>query len=442
MNSEWPLISIDELKRQVAIGPFGSRMKSDCYVSDGVRVVRGTNLMDGRELSGEFVFIPSEKAKELGNCNLVPGDLVFPHRGSIGEVGIIPEDRNKYILSSSLMKLSCDYTKAEPLFIYYFFKSAIGRFELLKNASQVGTPGIGQPLTSLKSIKLRLPPINQQKAIVSILTALDDRMDLLRKTNSTLEAIAQALFKSWFIDFDPVRAKAEGREPEGIDAETAALFPDSFEESELGLVPQGWKVGCVSDFACLKKGSINPLLTPDILFEHYSLPAFDSAQMPVFENGCSIKSNKTPLPDEAILLSKLNPRIPRIWLPVKHGDNAVCSTEFLAFSPVEVSSKEFIYSFFCSPEFSQRLCQMVTGTSNSHQRVRADQISALDAIIPTENLFIAFTNVVKPMFEKLFINRNQARTLATLRDMLLPRLISGQLTLPETKKTAEINEIK
>ena len=131
----------------IAIGPFGSRMKSDCYVEDGIPVIRGTNITGGPTFDGEFVYITEEKADTLGSSNVYQSDLVFPHRGSIGEVGIILEDK-RYVLSSSLMKLTCDREKVNPKFLYYFFKSSTGRHELLKNASQVGTPGIGQPLTS------------------------------------------------------------------------------------------------------------------------------------------------------------------------------------------------------------------------------------------------------------------------------------------------------
>lgn len=284
---------------------------------------------------------------------------------------------------------------------------------------------------NLNKIPIYCPSRELQLQIVDILGVLDDRINLLCETNATLEAIAQALFKSWFVDFDPVHAKAEGRPPEGIDSETATLFSDSFEETEFGLVPRGWRVGCISDFAQQKKGSVNPLASPDTIFEHYSLPAFDNGQSPMYEKGSEIKSNKTPLPQEVVLLSKLNPRIPRIWLPVRHGDNSVCSTEFLAFSPVGSSSKEYIYSFFCSPCFSQRLCQMVTGTSNSHQRVKPDQINAIHAVIPSDRVLTAFTEIVKNIFEKIFVNRNQVKILANLRNTLLPRLISGQLRLPD-----------
>jgi type I restriction enzyme S subunit len=284
----WVNSSIDDLraknKTSIAIGPFGSRMKSDCYVETGIPVIRGTNLTGGRAFEGEFVYITEEKANELGGANVYKNDLVFPHRGAIGEVGIISEDR-RYVLSTSLMKLTCNRKKAYPLFLYYFFKSKLGRHELLKNASQVGTPGIGQPLTSLKNIRLNLPPLNQQEEIAKILGSLDDKIELNRQINQTLEHIAQAIFKSWFVDFEPVKAKIQAKQNAQdleraamcaisgkTDAEldvfldastpeqrqqltaTAALFPDELEESELGPIPKGWGVKPLDAIAVYQNG--------------------------------------------------------------------------------------------------------------------------------------------------------------------------------------------
>ncbi|VVP60239.1 hypothetical protein PS903_06047 [Pseudomonas fluorescens] len=285
----------------------------------------------------------------------------------------------------------------------------------------------------IKALPITLPSLSEQRELAAFHGALGDRITLLRETNATLEDIVQTLFKSWFVDFDPVRAKVEGFEPEGMDATTAARFPDSFEESELGLIPRGWKAGCVADIAVQKKGAVNPLAAPNEWFEHYSLPAFDSGQSPVLEQGESIKSNKTPLPEEAVLLSKLNPRIPRVWLPVKHGGNAVCSTEFLAYSPRAGGSKELIYCLFSSAEFQQQLCQLVTGTSNSHQRVKPDQVLKLRLAIADDLLLIAFADIASPIFERIYVNRLKAETLTQVRNTLLPRLISGQLRLPEAE---------
>lgn len=283
MSKEWPVVTIDDIKspkkHSIVIGPFGSRMKSDCYVDSGVPVIRGTNIGLTAAFVNDFVYITEEKADELLSCNAYQDDLVFPHRGSIGEVGIV-DSSDRYVLSSSLMKLTCDIEKAAPKFIYYFFKSHLGRHELLKNASQVGTPGIGQPLTSLKSIELRLPPLRIQKSIAKILSDLDQKIQLNQQINQTLEEMAQALFKSWFVDFEPTKAKIAVLEAGGSeeDANLAAMqvisckttaeleqlktqnpenyqqlhttaqhFPAAMQDSELGEIPEGWEVSIIEN---------------------------------------------------------------------------------------------------------------------------------------------------------------------------------------------------
>jgi type I restriction enzyme S subunit len=135
----------------------------------------------------------------------------------------------------------------------------------------------------------------------------------------------------------------------------------------------------------------------------------------------------------AVLLSKLNPHIPRVWLPVDAGPHAVCSTEFLVFVPTAGASREFAYCSFVAVPFQERLRQLVTGTSNSHQRVKPEGVATLSAVVPPGQVLDAFTSVVRPVFERVGRNRLQAQTLATLRDTLLPRLISGQLRLPEAE---------
>ncbi|WP_374587472.1 restriction endonuclease subunit S [Ideonella dechloratans] len=286
-------------------------------------------------------------------------------------------------------------------------------------------------------LPVTLPPIGEQVRIADSLMLLDDRIDLLRQTNATLESIAQALFKSWFIDFDPVRAKAEGREPEGMDAATAALFPAEFEESALGLIPKGWCVGTFGDLAVLGKGSVNPMDFPTSTFEHYSLPAFDAGQLPILEEGASIKSNKTRVPRRAVLQSKLNPHIPRVWLIGDADKQAVCSTEFLPWMAREGASPALIYCTLRSPSFEAQVRTLVTGTSNSHQRVKPDQVASLAVVAAPPVVASAFAALVEPMLGKVLANRLKAQNLAELRDALLPRLISGKLRLPEAKVQLE-----
>jgi type I restriction enzyme S subunit len=439
MSSEWPLVSIDNIKAarsgSIAIGPFGSRMKSDCYVSNGVRVVRGTNLTGGRSFSGDFVFITSEKAEELNSANLLPNDLVFPHRGAIGEVGIVPNDGERYVLSSSMMKLTCAADGAHPDFIYYFFKSEAGRFELLKNASQVGTPGIGQPLTSLKQIKLKLPPVDEQRSIAAALRALDDRIALLREANATLEAIAQALFKSWFVDFDPVRVKQQGLAPAGLDEAAAALYPDSFEHSAFGLLPRGWRVEPVGQVV---EGIYDgPHATP---------PEADEG--PVFLGIKNLTGSGLDFAEVRHIAEADFAQWTRRVEP-QAGD-IVFSYEatlgFFALIPPELrcclgrrlalirprgggADGHFLFHQFVAAPF-QRLLERHTIQGATVNRIALKQFPTYPVLNPPDELKACFDSVVAPLWARIHENQAQAQTLASLRDTLLPRLISGQLRLP------------
>ena len=438
MSSEWPLVSIDNIKAtrsgSIAIGPFGSRMKSDCYVSNGVRVVRGTNLTGGRSFSGDFVFITPEKAEELNSANLLPNDLVFPHRGAIGEVGIVPNDGERYVLSSSMMKLTCAADGAHPDFIYYFFKSEAGRFELLKNASQVGTPGIGQPLTSLKQIKLKLPPVDEQRSIAAALRALDDRIALLRETNATLEAIAQALFKSWFVDFDPVRAKQQGLAPAGLDEARAALFPDSFEESALGLVPKGWSVQPVGDAVECVGGA-----TPDTKDPSYWSPEEHAWTTPKDLSGLPApvllsterrlstkgvaKIGSGLLPVGTLLMSS---RAPIGYLAIAQVPLAI-NQGYIAMPPGSLLPP--LYMLFWCRQNMEGIKARANGST--FMEISKKAFRPIPALVPSSPAIKAFLAVASPLFARLVSNEQQAQSLATIRDTLLPRLISGQLRLPE-----------
>jgi type I restriction enzyme S subunit len=202
VDETWGTATLDELKSPnpgaIAIGPFGSRMKAEVYVPEGVPVVRGNNLGPHKEFVGEFVHVSEEFAEKLGNSNIYDGDLVFPHRGNIGEVGIVTGGANAhFVLSTSMMKITVNRNRVDPLFLYYFFKSYLGRHELLKNASQVGTPGIATPLTSLRSIRVPVPPLKEQQAIACILGTLDEKIELNRRMNQTLEQGQRALWAIW-----------------------------------------------------------------------------------------------------------------------------------------------------------------------------------------------------------------------------------------------------
>lgn len=229
----------------------------------------------------------------------------------------------------------------------------------------------------------------------------------------------------------------EGRAPAGMDEETAALFPDELVESELGLVPKGWKVGVIGDLFALNKGTINPLRNPDVLYEHYSLPAFDQGQMPEVEMGVDIKSNKTSINSKCVLLSKLNPHIPRVWLPSRVNSNSICSTEFLPLMSRLTTSTSFVYAFLSSDIFINSLGQYTTGTSNSHQRIKPDVLLTEKALVPDLSVLVAYEKIADCLHERLKVAREQCSTLTKIRDAVLPRLISGKLRLTDDELEAQ-----
>ena len=439
MSSEWPTVSIGELADArpgaLAVGPFGSRMKADLYVPAGVRVIRGNNLGDGRRLKGNFVHVTTDVADSLASCCLIPGDLVFPHRGNIGEVGITPDDGRRYMLSTSLMKLSPNREKVDPLYLLYFFKSSTGRSALLINASQVGTPGIATPLKSLRGIELSLPPLEVQRAITVTLQALDDRITLLRETNATLEAIAQALFKSWFVDFDPVRAKMEGRAPEGMDEATAALFPDSFEETELGAVPRGWNLMPLAEAMeinptrKLKKGELAPYL--DMASVGTQGHVADAAVLREMGSGSKFVNGDT-------LLARITPCLENgktafvDFLP--EGKTGWGSTEFVVLRPRAPLPDYFAYLLCRHGAFREFAIQSMSGTSG-RQRIQNDVLGRYLVAVPTRAVAEAFGQTVSALQQRIAADHASSQTLSTLRDTLLPRLISGQLRLPEITTT-------
>jgi len=269
-------------------------------------------------------------------------------------------------------------------------------------------------LKDIRKLPIPMPPssvINKVSAIADVLT---NRIALLRETNTTLEAIAQVLFKSWFVDFDPVRVKQQGREPEGMDAETAALFPDSFEESELGLVPKEWGAGKVEQLLELAYGK--------------ALKASDriAGAIPVYGSG-----GVTGYHNEALV------NVPSIVIGRK-GTVGSLYWEDRPFFPIDtvfyVKTKEpLTYCFYQL----QRLGLEGMNTDGAVPGLNRNNVYRLPILLPTHDLLLAFDEIVSPLRQKIFANSEQAQTLATLRDTLLPRLISGQLRLPDANALIE-----
>ena len=311
----------------------------------------------------------------------------------------------------------------DPLFIYYNLSTR-------KTEIRTSAGGSAQPILNKKAfgqLDIQLPPPATQRAIAHVLGTLDDKIELNRRMNETLEAMARALFQSWFVDFDPVRAKAEGRDP-GLPNPLADLFPDRLVDSELGEIPEGWKSGRFGDVVEQLRDQENPLASPEVLFSHFSIPAFDDGQRAQTEPGENIKSQKSRVPPGVILLSKLNPEIERVWLAdVEPSARALCSTEFIVLRPLPPYERSFVYCLARSPAFRQQIETLVTGTSNSHQRAQADSILSLAVVLPPKPVAIAFDEATSPLLGQTLSCRRESRTLAAVRDSLLPKLLKGEV---------------
>jgi type I restriction enzyme S subunit len=237
-------------------GPFGSNLVSRDYVDRGIPVIRGQNMGD-RWIGGEFVYVTPDKADSLSANLARPGDIIFTQRGTLGQVALVPPGPfNLYVISQSQMKLTADQEIADPLFLYYQFMSPEQQEYMQRNAIQTGVPHTN--LGILRDTPIILPPLIEQKAIAGILGTLDGKIELNRRMNETLEGMAGAIFKSWFVDFDPVWAKAAGQQPPGLAPHIADLFPDEFEASELGEIPKGWREGTVGEGFNITMGQSPP----------------------------------------------------------------------------------------------------------------------------------------------------------------------------------------
>ena len=291
----------------------------------------------------------------------------------------------------------------------------------------------------ISDFKFLLPTVFEQETIALILGLLDDRITLLRETNTTLEAIAQALFKSWFVDFDPVRAKQEGREPEGMDADTAALFPDSFEESELGLVPKGWKIYAVYDLAQYINGAAYRTFEPNS--ECRGLPIIKIAELKAGVTSQTGYSDvKMPLKylidTKDILFSwSGNPDTSIDTFVWPHGE-AWLNQHIFRVVPKSDQDRSFILLTlkYLKPVFAEIARDKQT-TGLGH--VTVSDLKRLQVVQPNKQLLERWNELVDPILERAFFVEQKAQTLATLRDTLLPRLISGQLRLPDAEALIE-----
>jgi type I restriction enzyme S subunit len=428
MSRDWNWTTVDEIKAQTAhaisMGPFGSDIKTDNFVAHGIPVIRGVNLSKKRFNEEGFVFVSEEKANELKSANAYPGDIVFTHRGTLGQIGLIPSNSSykRYVISQSQMKLTCDSTKADPLFIFYYFRSPVGQRELLKHTSTTGVPALSHPLTSLKSIRVPLPPIVQQRAIADVLDCLDARIELNDKINATLEALTQAIFKHWFIDFE---FPNEHLEPYKSSA-------GKMKDSELGLIPEAWEAVRLADFISLDKGISykgkflsqqgNPMInlatiSPDYGFIRTGLKYYTGE----FRDKQKVRPGDVVIANTDITQRRDVLGSPAIVPDDLDSENILFTHHIFAVRNNSKIPNLFIYYLLKLKSYRDRVTGFATGTTV----LALPPDTVLDFLFakPDDETLKQF-NVFASLVHNLFASNNaESRNLATTRDILLPKLM-------------------
>ena len=242
-----------------------------------------------------------------------------------------------------------------------------------------------------------------QDRIAHFLLNIDEKIKVNNKINKNLEQQAQAIFKSWFVDFEPFN----------------------------GEMPHNWIVSRLGDIASIKTNSFSPVKNPDAQLEHYSIPAYDEQNYPVFESAAGVKSNKYILSKNSVMISKLNPDTKRVWRPMCLSELAVSSTEFIIFEAFNPAYRDFVFSIIDSAAFSDWMCAHTTGSTNSRQRTAPSATLEFQVALPDEKAIIDFCAIVTPMYNTIASNICENQKLAQLRDSILPKLMFGELDVSD-----------
>ncbi|MDF2393584.1 MULTISPECIES: restriction endonuclease subunit S [Aeromonas] len=412
MCSEWPLIPLRDFVDLLAGFAFKSTGYSDGQ--DDVRLLRGDNIAPGRVRWDGVKRWSRENAVGLERYALEPGDVVLAMDRPWIPAGLKVAQVQAADTPSYLVQRVARIRPASREDCSFLF--ALLSTPEFESYIQNVTTGTAVPHISAKQIldfEFRLPPAYVRAKVGEIVAALNERITLLRETNTTLEAIAQALFKSWFVDFDPVHARARGKQPAGLTPEVAALFPDSFEESALGLVPKGWAIGELQDLLVLQRG--------------FDLPA--SARTP---GAYPLIAASGPNGTHNVAMAK--------GPGVITGRSGVLGKVFLTLEdywPLNTTLwvKEFKHA---TPCYAYELLRMLDFSSfnagSAVPTLNRNHIHSLKYLLPSKALVREFESKAMVLHQRALANAKQAETLTTLRDTLLPRLISGQLRLPDAEQ--------
>ena len=414
---EWKEYSISDITEEIAMGPFGSNIKVDNFIDFGVPVLNGSNLQGFKLQEESFNYVSQEKADSLGKANAHRGDVVITHRGTLGQIVYIPQDSKfeQYVISQSQFRLKLKQDLIRPDFFVYFFHTPIGQHRILMNASQVGVPALARPTSTFKEVFVPVPPLETQNAIMAILSSLDKKIEVNKRLNDNLEHQAQALYKSWFVDFEPFK-------------------DNEFVKSELGMIPKGWSIQKAQDIFEINIGKTPPRKEKEWFTESTEdniwVSIADMGNCGVFISDSSEyltekairKFNILMVEKDSVLLSfKLT--IGRVAI----ADAKLTTNEAIArFILPDKSYREFLYLYLKRYEYGS-----LGSTSSIATAVNSKTIKGMKLLMPNADIIKSFSHKARPLFEQIRIKQQESRRLSQLRDALLPRLMSGELKVNE-----------
>jgi len=425
MTSEWVAYKMGDVV-EVTQGLAINAKSKHLFRDSGLPLLRISDLFSGQYLQFISEFdVPKQ-------CIASNEELIYTRTGQVGFVFT----NKSGVVHNNCFKVTPKNNNITREFLYWFLRQESVR----EHANKIASGSVQKDLThsAFKSIDIKIPSRKVQYNIASILKPLDDRITLLRETNATLEAIAQALFKSWFVDFDPVRAKQQGQMPEGMDEATAALFPDSFEESESGLVPKGWQVKSFTETINVIGGG-----TPKTANAEYwngNIPWFSVVDAPAFSDVFVIDTEKH------ISVAGVNNSSTKL-LPVGTTIISARGTvgklaltgEVMAMNQscygLSGKANDSYFTYFSTYRIVETLKQRTHGSV--FDTITRNTLDGVSVIYPSKPAIEAFEDVISSTMQRIKENLKQTQTLANIRDTLLPRLISGQLRIHEAEAAIE-----
>ena len=324
----------------------------------------------------------------------IPGDILFVNKGTPGRVCLVP-DPVDFCIAQDMIALRADESKIYPKYLFAVLRSR-------EIQQQIYNTNVGDVIPHFKKqfldqLLIPIPERSIQESIGDLYYVLSLKAERNKKINDNLEQQAQA------------------------------IYHERFETVSPNDLPSDWRIVTLGEVATISNKSFNPLKEPEILLEHYSIPAFDEARFPVFELSTSIKSNKFIIDASCFMISKLNPTTKRVWKPYCLTGNAVCSTEFIVYKAKDKTITDFLYSVIDSNSFSDFMCSHVTGSTGSRQRTTPSDTLSYELILPSGDELAEFQSLVSPMYAQIRINAIENDRLKRLRDSLLPKLMSGEI---------------